>query len=329
MAKTGQNVQDFEENLTKVILAKGREEFEALQKLKRDETGDQNAKLNGWDRMYWENIQKQKFFQVDEDEIKQYFPMKNVVTETLNIYQELLGLNFTKVEGNQVWHEDVETYEVKDSLSNELLGHFYLDLFPRDGKFNHAAVFPMVKRACFGEGVVPSAAAMVCNFDKPTADSESTLMHNDVVTFFHEFGHVMHNICTKGNFSRFSGTSVERDFVEMPSQMLENWMWNEEILARVSKHVKTGEPLPQELIKKKLAIKNLNEAYFTLTQLFYGTFDLILHSASDEVLLAAQDDANSVHSITRLRQQLKKNGTKVDTMALWHQLRPVFSFYEQ
>ena len=106
---------------------------------------------------------------------------------------------------------------------------------------------------------------MVCNFEKPTADKVSTMNHDDVVTFFHEFGHCMHNMCTTANFARFSGTSVERDFVEMPSQMLENWMWNEEILARVSSHVDTGEPLPTELIKKKLALKQLNEAYFTLT----------------------------------------------------------------
>ena len=113
----------------------------------------------------------------------------------------------------------------------------------------------MIKRTQFGDEYTPSAAAIVCNFEKPTADKVSTMNHNEVVTFFHEFGHCMHNMCTTANFSRFSGTAVERDFVEMPSQMLENWMWNEEILARVSSHVDTGEPLPAELIKKKLALQ--------------------------------------------------------------------------
>ena len=152
-----------------------------------------------------------------------------------------------------------------DIEGGKLLGHFYLDLYPREGKFNHAAVFPMVKRSkLISVGEVPSAAAMVCNFKKPTPDRPSTLYHNDVVTFFHEFGHVMHNICTKSNYSRFSGTSVERDFVELPSQMLENWVWHEDILKRLSKHVDDGQSLPKELIEKKLAIKNLNEATFTL-----------------------------------------------------------------
>lgn len=105
---------------------------------------------------------------------------------------------------------------------------------------------------------------MVCNFEKPTPEKESLLYHSDVETFFHEFGHVMHNICSTASFSRFSGTSVERDFVELPSQMLENWVWNNEILKRLSKHYQTGEPLPADLIEKKIAIKNLNEAMMTL-----------------------------------------------------------------
>ena len=170
---------------------------------------------------------------------------------------------------------------MQDAASKELLGHFYLDMFPRDDKYNHAAVFPMIKRVKLDGKVTPSAAAMVCNFDKPTEQKASLLYHDDVVTFFHEFGHVMHNICTTSNFSRFSGTSVERDFVELPSQMLENWMWNKEVMKRVSKHHGSGEGLPEDLIDKKLAVKNLNSASFTLRQIFFGTFDFLLHSASD------------------------------------------------
>ena len=140
-----------------------------------------------------------------------------MIKETLAIYQELFGLKFTKIEDAHTWHEDVELFEVKDKSNDRKLGHFYLDLYPRDGKFNHAAVFPLVKRASMPGKFSMSAAAMVCNFQKPTPEKPSLLYHSDAVTFFHEFGHVMHNICTEANFTNFSGTSVERDFVELPS----------------------------------------------------------------------------------------------------------------
>jgi len=160
-----------------------------------------------------------------------------------------------------------------------------LDLYPRDDKFGHAAVFPLLKRAKIDGQVIPAAVAMLCNFDKPTETRPSLLPHGDVVTFFHEFGHCMHGMCSHANYSRFSGTSVERDAVELPSQLLENWAWDKSILKRVSKHFETGEPLPDETIDKKIGIKNLLEATFTLRQLFYGSFDFLLHSANDETLL--------------------------------------------
>jgi len=145
-------------------------------------------------------------------------------------------------------------------------------------------VFPLLKRAKIDGAVIPAAAAMLCNFDKPTESRVSLLPHNDVVTFFHEFGHVMHGMCSHANYSRFSGTSVERDFVELPSQMLENWVWDKSVLQRVSKHFETGKPLPDEIIDKKIAIKNLLGATFTLRQLFFGSFDFLLHSANDKNL---------------------------------------------
>lgn len=230
----------------------------------------------------------------------------------MNIYQELFGLKFERIDA-QTWHEDVECYEVTNIEDGSLRGYFYLDLYPREGKFNHAAVFPLVKASSLGLGrEAKSAAAMVCNFKKPTEDQPSTLYHGDAVTFFHEFGHVMHNICTRSRFSRFSGTSVERDFVELPSQMLENWVWDETVLKRLSKHVDDSQPLPKELIDKKLAIKNLNEASNTLQQIFYGSFDIILHTASDRT-----PEVNGDSMFAKVRGSLKRDGDRVDTQALW------------
>jgi Zn-dependent oligopeptidase len=166
----------------------------------------------------------------------------------MNIYQELLGLKFKKLDSCKAWEKSVTCYKVFDERSNEFMGLFYLDLYPREGKYNHAAVFPLVQRSVVGDDIKRAAAAMVVNFDTAKEGQPSLMVHSNVKTFFHEFGHVMHNMCSKANYARFSGTAVERDFVELPSQMLENWTWDPTIMKRLSSHYKTGEPMPDELI---------------------------------------------------------------------------------
>ena len=148
------------------------------------------------------------------------------------------------------------------------------------------------------------------------------MFHSDVETFFHEFGHVMHNLCSEANYKRFSGTSVEKDFVELPSQMLENWVWNKEIIQKVSKHYKTGDSLPDDLLEKMIKVKRSDEASDTLTQVFYGTFDFLFHSASDSKLLnfnLAQQHPG--YNLNIIRHDIKKSGNRVDAMALWSKLK--------
>lgn len=164
-----------------------------------------------------------------------------------------------------------------------------------------------------------AAAAMVTNFNPPEGDKPSLLHHREVVTFFHEFGHVMHNMCSEANYNKFSGASVEKDFVEMPSQMLENWIWNKDILKKVSKHYKTGQPLPDDLIDQKVKTKNEYVATETLSQIFLGTVDFLLYSASDQKLLNATKGTNQTSMLEQMRSQIKhKDGFKVDTEDLWH-----------
>jgi Zn-dependent oligopeptidase len=203
-----------------------------------------------------------------------------VLAGTLQIYQDLLGLKFVQVTGVAVWHPEVQTYEVYDKSSNDLIGHFYMDLFPREGKYTHAAAFPLQKGCVLanGEWQLP-ASAMVCNFAKPLPGTPSLLKHDEVETFFHEFGHIMHGICAKAKYARFAGTSTERDFVECPSQMLENWCWDKEILRKISCHHKTGEPLPDALLDKMIAAKNVNSGLLNLRQVFYGVFDQTAHTS--------------------------------------------------
>ena len=245
--------------------------------------------------------------------------MEHVIRETLGIYEELLGLRFKKEKAAHVWHRSVELYSVYDEESQNLVGQFYMDLYPRDGKYSHAAAFPLIKRAIINNQVVLPVCAMVCNFNEsPNKTVSSLLNFGEVETFFHEFGHIMHNICSTATLAAFSGTSVERDFVEMPSQMLENWCWDKHILKRLSKHHLTQEQLSDQLILKKIQIKNLNNALFTLRQVQLGVFDHLLHTANDLNLLSQQSQCETTEglSIVEMRKTLKKEGLKVDSADL-------------
>jgi Zn-dependent oligopeptidase len=206
-----------------------------------------------------------------------------VTTGLLQVYQDILGLKFEEVEQPHVWHPDVRLFAVFDTTGKDSgdvpLGHFFLDLYPRDGKYGHAAVWGLVPRHVQWSGddvgyVTKPLCAMVCNFPKPSdATPRPTVGHSDVVTLFHEFGHVMHGVLTQSNVSRFSGTRVERDFVEAPSQMLENWGYERDVLNRLS-----DRPLPVELCASLKQSRLANIAYLTSRQLFFATFDLELHT---------------------------------------------------
>jgi Zn-dependent oligopeptidase len=154
---------------------------------------------------------------IDSDKLSEYFLMENVKDQTMSIYEKLLGLTFSKIPDHKSWHADVRYYEVRDTQSMDILGHFYLDLHPRKDKYNHAAVFALIKRSKIDTKIRTPTVAMVTNFKKSSPGKPSLISHGDMVTFFHEFGHIMHHMSTESNYNRFSGTSVERDFVEMPS----------------------------------------------------------------------------------------------------------------
>ena len=249
---------------------------------KRTYKGHEKDDFEMWDRAFYLPKFNKKHNGFEESTIGKYFPAEHVKTETMNIYQELFGLKFTEVKGAKTWHKDVPMYEVKDKKSDKLLGHFYLDLYPRQDKFNHAACMTLLKRENSNGRITPAAAAMVSNFQPGKPGEPVTLSHREVVTFFHEFGHVMHNMCNEANFSRFAGASVEKDFVEMPSQMLENWIWNKDVIKRMSKHVRTGQQMPDDLIQKKIKSKSLHVASETLNQVMLATVDLLLNSANDK-----------------------------------------------
>ncbi len=278
MAKSPEKIESFLRRLESKLKEKGKKELDILLEYKKKD--DPNAtKLASWEIAYYVTKMKKDRFNLDTEKVKEYFPLNKVLTGTFKLYESILGIKIKELQSQKSWHDEVRAFSVSDSFSGEVQGHFYLDLFPREGKFTHAAVMRVLdgKKLEDGSHQKP-VAAMVCNFTKPVKDKPSLLTHGEVETFFHEFGHVMHDLLNKSKRSSFTATSgVSRDFVEAPSQMLENWMWKKEALDIVSSHYKTGEKLPEETFKSLVELKKFCGIGY-LHQLFLAIYDQILHT---------------------------------------------------
>lgn len=234
----------------------------------------QKEKLDRWDYKYYMKAYENVNFNIDHNEIKKYFPIDTVKQGLFQIYQTLFKLKFEEVNTDNKWHKDVQLFSVTDcsNSSNEIIGYFYLDMFPREGKYSHAAAFNFMA-SCEQNGKRrPHVITMACNFPQ-----NGCIAFNDVVTFFHEFGHVMHFICSRTQLSEFSGFGVEWDFVEAPSQMLEHWCFCAESLALMSKHIETSKPIPIEMVERIKLLKNVFTGYTHKRQLLFGMFDLKSH----------------------------------------------------
>lgn len=297
MAKDPGTVKNFLGELGVKLKPLWEEEQKILLEMKEKESQELgfefSGKLDFWDFRYYMAMVEEKQYAVDQEKLKEYFPMEVVTAGLMDIYQKILGLKFSKLEDVEVWHEDVEMWKVEDLESGENIGYFYLDLYPRDGKYGHACMMQLQPACLDKDGKrQKSVVVMLTNFSKPTKDKPSLLDHKEVETYFHEFGHVMHGICSQTQTSSFFGTNVERDFVEAPSQMLENWVWQEESLRLMSRHYKDGSPLPKEMLDKLVASKNANAGGFNLRQVFLATFDQRLHTMD-----TAPDTAQLVRDI--------------------------------
>lgn len=283
MAKNPENVDKFLTDLKAKLQPLWKEERKLMLDFKKKECEEFkrefDGRLNYWDLRYYMAMVEEKMYSVDQNKLKEYFPLHAVTKGLLEIYQEILGLKFEEIKNAETWHPDVSMHNVHDASSGNLLGYFFLDLFPREGKYGHAAVFKL-QLGCIdetGNRQVP-VAAMLANFTKPTEDKPSLLDHKELETYFHEFGHVMHHMCALAEYAHFSGTKVERDFVEAPSQMLENWVWEESPLQRMSAHYQTQLPLPRDMIKRLVQSQKVNAGVFNLRQIVLATFDQMIHT---------------------------------------------------
>ncbi|MBI3298434.1 MAG: Zn-dependent oligopeptidase [Elusimicrobia bacterium] len=247
-------------------------------------------RLRPWDAAWWEAKLKRERFAYDPEEAREYFPMDKVVAETFSMYEHLLGVRFTEGPG-EPWHPDVKLVSVHDAATGARLGRFYMDMFPREGKYGHMAAFTIVKGRRLPDGSYREpVSALVGNFTRPSGGRPSVLKPGEVKTLFHELGHIMHQLLTTApNWSQ-SGSATARDFVEAPSQMMENFVWRPETLVRLSGHWSDpSRKLPRETAERIIASEAFGPASSALGQAAMAAFDMAVHSTG-------QADAKAIYA---------------------------------
>lgn len=301
MAESPKQVMDFLNNIVKLCQTKAKEEVANLQAYGQ-KLGLIDV-LQPWDYGYLTEKQKKELFDIDKEMVRVYFPEQKVLTGMFEVAKRLFGIDVAEKTGVSTWHKDVRFFEV--FKNGQHIASFYLDMYARKDKRGGAWMSSTIDRRRDGQGQLQlPVAQIVCNFEEPVAGKPALLVHNDVVTLFHEFGHGLHQMLTQVEVMAVSGINgVAWDAVEFPSQMLENWAWNQESLALISSHYQTGEPLPKEMVDKLLAAKNYHAATNILRQMEYALFDFRLnleHKRGDKTTLA------------RVRDDIKKNAIVAD-----------------
>ena len=284
MAKTGAGAKAYIDNLVTGIQPKFAAEVATLQTMKADDTHNPNAVIDTWDWRYYDNQLNKQKYAVNKEELRNYFPFQRVLEGMFRIYQDIFGLKFEQVTAPYKWIDDLQLYMVTDSASGEPLGMFYLDMFPREGKFNHFAQFDIIGGKLRSDGKYQRpTVALLCNFPPPTADKPSLMTHQDVETLFHEFGHALHSITTRAHYGRFAGTNVPRDFVEAPSQMLQNWVWDKKVLDTFAADYRDPtKKIPAEIVRKMNDSKLATAGVFYRRQFAFAELDLALHAQHPE-----------------------------------------------
>lgn len=283
MAKNYETLEAFLKNLQKEVTPLAQDEMKAYLKLQEETTGQQADEMTAWNLPYWSNQYKKKYYQVDDDKIKEYFPADKVISGMFEVFGNLFGITFTQAD-LPVWHPEVVVYQIKDKKTGELISNFYLDLFPRDGKYTHAATWSFVDRFELPDGQMQTPSVVIAaNFTPAGKGMPSLLEHSEVETLFHEFGHVLQMSMATSKYATLTGDNVAWDYIESHSQLLENWAWQPQVLKKISAHYKTGETLPDGLISSLVKSKNVGVAVAFLRQNFLGQYDLALHTAAKRV----------------------------------------------
>ena len=279
MAKSKKTVDEFIMQLLEPSMAFAKKDVaDVLAYAKKN--GFEDSMLMPWDFTYWSERYKEAEYSLSAEELKPYFQLESCIDAVFGLATRLYGITFEERNDVPVYHQDVKVYEVKDTDGSHL-ALFYADFFPRASKRGGAWMTDFRGQSVRDGVEYRPFVTIVCNFTKPTADAPALITHDELTTFLHEFGHALHGMLAKGRYPSLTGTSVSRDFVELPSQIMENWAFEPEYLNSFAKHYQTGESIPAELIEKIVAAKNYLAAYGQVRQLHFGYLDMAWHSLKD------------------------------------------------
>jgi len=304
MAETPEKVNSFLEEMLEKAKPAAEREFKELENFAKDLDGiDQ---LQKWDAAYYSEKLKQKLFDLDDEKLKPYFKLENVIDGVLTVAQKLYGLQFEEVHHIDKYHKDVKTFKVTNELDEDI-ALFYADFHPRPGKRDGAWMTIYKDQYIQDEKNERPHISIVCNFTKPTEKEPSLLTFNEVTTLFHEFGHALHGMLANTTYPSLSGPNVYWDFVELPSQVLENWCYEKESLQLFAKHYKTGEAIPQQYIEKIKESANFLEGMATLRQLSFGMLDLSWHAIDPTGIVDVKKHESEAFESTKLYPDVASN----------------------
>ena len=279
MAKNKTTVNEFVKNLLEPSMKYAKKDVaDVLAYAKKN--GFEDDKLMPWDFSYWSERYQEAEYSLNAEELKPYFQLESCIDAVFGLANRLYGITFEELNNLSVYHEDVKVYEVKDADGSHL-ALFYADFFPRASKRGGAWMTEFRGQSIRNGVEKRPFISIVCNFTKPTADAPSLITHDEFTTFLHEFGHALHGILAKGRYCSLTGTNVSRDFVELPSQIMENWAFEPEYLNSFAKHYQTGEAIPADLIEKIVAAKNYLAGYGQVRQLHFGYLDMAWHTLTE------------------------------------------------
>ena len=279
MAKTTETVNEFVKNLLEPSMKYAKKDVADVLAYAR-KNGFTDSKLMPWDFTYWSERYQEAEYSLNAEELKPYFQLESCIDAVFGLATRLYGVNFKELNDVPKYHEDVKVYEVTD-VDGSHLALFYADFFPRASKRGGAWMTEFRGQSIRNGVEKRPFISIVCNFTKPTADTPSLITHDEFITFLHEFGHALHGIFAQGRYGSLAGTNVSRDFVELPSQIMENWGYEPEYLNSFAKHYQTGEPIPAELIEKVVAAKNYLAGYGQVRQLHFGYLDMAWHTLKE------------------------------------------------